>query len=553
MSRFLSKRQPSSRTGRTSGAAILALALAVGSASANHPHPCGGFLLSVKVSPRVDTLPSMRALEGAGSPLVDLEPDFETARRGVRAGRPFSWEGMSAEGTCVECPTPDPRGDVGPNHYVQVVSPEGVAIYSKTGELLVGPFSLSDLWATGPCTTSAGEPTVNWDPMADRWVLGHAGFNYIDIPDWDNRREQELLCVAVSQTSDPAGAYSLYELPRVVDIAAIELSVWPSAYYATLKEDSDEEQPVWIRAVYALDRKAMVAGTDAMYNKICEPLRFPRPADLDGAAPAVETPGLFYLPLEGESYGETVVPPRLRLFEFVPDFANPANATWTRIGQVDLNPYQPGVCPSGLSCLRQRGTDQRLNALASGHPTSRLVFRRYADHDALAGVFTVGGGSGESGAAPHWFELRKTGAGWSLHTEGTHDPGDGHDRTLASLALDGAGNMAIGYSTTSSAIFPRIDSATRRASESSFSPEATLLAGTGSNSLTAEWGEVSSMVVDPVDDCTFYFTSQYFAETGSTWRTRVGALRADRWCGREPLFFDDFESSGTTEWSLWLP
>jgi hypothetical protein len=43
------------------------------------------------------------------------------------------------------------------------------------------------------------------------------------------------------------------------------------------------------------------------------------------------------------------------------------------------------------------------------------------------------------------------------------------------------------------------------------------------------WGDYSSMTVDPKDDCTFWYTQEYYTATGSfNWATRIGAFKFDR-------------------------
>jgi hypothetical protein len=99
---------------------------------------------------------------------------------------------------CGGCSPPDPVGDVGPHQYVQMVNSTKVAIYDKSGTLVVGPVNLSTLFTSGGWTSNAGDPVVVYDPLADRWVLAQ----------FAGPRD---LCFAVSQTADPGGAYFVYD------------------------------------------------------------------------------------------------------------------------------------------------------------------------------------------------------------------------------------------------------------------------------------------------------------------------------------------------------
>src|SRR5262249_39968552 len=95
---------------------------------------------------------------------------------------------------------------------------------------------------------------------------------------------------------------------------------------------------------------------------------------------------------------------------------------------------------------------------------------------------------------------------------------------------DAAGNIAVGYSiandTTRS---PSIAVAARLASDppGTLGEEAILVEGTGAQTSSDRWGDYSSMSVDPTDDCTFWYTTEYLAHDGAQarWNTRIGSFR----------------------------
>jgi len=179
----------------------------------------------------------------------------------------------------------------------------------------------------------------------------------------------------------------------------------------------------------------------------------------------------------------------------------------------------------------------------------RLGYRNFGTHESLVGSFTVGGASAETGAAPRWFELRRGGAGWTLHQEGTYDPPDNHDRFMGSIAMDRNGDIALGYSVSSSAMKPAIRYATRLAGDplGTLGTEATLINGTGAQTSSNRWGDYSAMSIDPVNGCVFYYTNEYYnADSSNQWKTRVGAFRIP---GCDALFLDGFESADTSRWS----
>jgi len=125
-----------------------------------------------------------------------------------------------------------------------------------------------------------------------------------------------------------------------------------------------------------------------------------------------------------------------------------------------------------------------------------------------------------------WFELRKVGDDpWTLFQEGTHAPDSDH-RWMGGIAMDGSGNIALGYSVSGDATFPSIRYTGRVASDplgTMTQAEVTLIDGAGSQIFSTRWGDYSSMSVDPADDCTFWYTNEYMPASGN-WQTRIGAF-----------------------------
>ena len=132
--------------------------------------------------------------------------------------------------------------------------------------------------------------------------------------------------------------------------------------------------------------------------------------------------------------------------------------------------------------------------------------------------------------------MRRTGGPanpWVLHQEGTFG-GDTNSPPpnlfMGSVAMDGAGNIALGYNVSSQTVYPSIRYAGRLAADPLGTlpqGEYTLINGTAVNG-SNRYGDYAAMSVDPVDDCTFWFTGEWNA-TGQ-WSTRIGAFKFDA-CG----------------------
>jgi PKD repeat protein len=137
---------------------------------------------------------------------------------------------------------------------------------------------------------------------------------------------------------------------------------------------------------------------------------------------------------------------------------------------------------------------------------------------------------GTDHAGVRWFELRKTGDAWAIHQQGTYAPDSDH-RWMGSIAMDKMGNIALGYSVSSSSVYPSVRYAGRLAGDPLNTlpqAEVEMAAGTTYHNGGNRWGDYSMMAVDPVDDCTFWYTQEYIASPATAWGnwdTRIGSFQ----------------------------
>jgi len=186
------------------------------------------------------------------------------------------------------------------------------------------------------------------------------------------------------------------------------------------------------------------------------------------------------------------------------------------------------MCNGARACIPQQGTTAKLDAIAD-RAMYRAQYRNFGGYETIVMNHTVDATSADR-AGIRWYELRNTGgAGWNINQQSTFSP-DATQRWMGSIAMNSAGDMAIGYSASSSTMYPAIRYTGRLATDplnSMTQGEGTLMAGTGAQTHTAaRWGDYSMLAVDPSDDCTFWFTSEYVQTTGSApWRTRIGSFK----------------------------
>jgi ASPM-SPD-2-Hydin domain-containing protein len=437
----------------------------------------------------------------------DVAPD-PLAGASTAAGRTPA-PGLTFEGAdngC-GCLPPDTVGDVGPNRYVQMVNSTEVTVFNKAGTIL-DSFDLGSLWpVSDACATSIGDPVVRYDEQADRWLLSQFYDNGITTG----------LCFAISKTASPTGAYFLYRFVTPDFPDYFKVGVWPNGYYVSTNEST--------YAAYAFNRGKMLAGNPtANFIRFAGQTNFLMPADVDGPTlPAGG--GLFFTFKDNSFHGGA---DRIELFRLNPNYATPASSTFTLIKTLPVTPFTYTVCGFFvLNCIQQPGTAAGLDPV-SEWPMQRLAYRGFAGHEALVGNFTVRAhapNATSAGAGIRWFELRNTGSGWSLFQEGTQDS-NAIDRWMGSIAIDKAGNIGLGYSASSEALSPSIRYATRAPGDpaGTLQAEQTLQAGGGSQTSTFNrWGDYSAISVDPSDDCTFWYTNEYYPSTSqSSWHTRIG-------------------------------
>lgn len=423
---------------------------------------------------------------------------------------------------------PDTVGDVGPNHYVQMVN-LSLAIWDRSGNLLYGPANANSLWQGfgGPCeTTNNGDPIVLYDHLADRWMLSQFALPTYPVGPF-------YQCIAVSQSGNPLGAYHRYEF-KISDTKLNDypkFGVWQDGYYMAVNQFSCWIWCTWAgQGVVSFERDRMLQGLSArmLYFDLASidlNLGGMLPADLDGPPAPAGAPVPF---CQVDDDGWFFAPDHLQCWNFHSDWANPTNSTFAFEGTHETAAFDSNMCSFDRHCIPQRETTAKVDAI-SDRLMYRLQYRNFGTHETLVTNHTVDT-NGLDLAGIRWYELRKSGANWAIHQQGTYAPADGNHRWMASAAMNGAGDIALGFSISGDTMFPSIRVTGRLASDPlgvMTQPELTIVNGAGHQTHSSgRWGDYSMMAIDPVDDCTFWYTQEYYgAKSSSSWRTRVGAFR----------------------------
>ena len=163
----------------------------------------------------------------------------------------------------------------------------------------------------------------------------------------------------------------------------------------------------------------------------------------------------------------------------------------------------------------------------------RFAYRNFGTHESLVvnQAVKVGTNKPSTRTGIRWYELRNpSGSPPTVFQQSTYAPDTGNWRWMGSAAMDKDGNLAIGYSiSNSSSLKPTIRFAARAAGDTvnTLSSEQNLFTGTGSQLQNlARWGDYSTLSVDPVDDCTMWYTNEYLATDGTfNWHTRISSFK----------------------------
>ncbi|MEK7833799.1 MAG: carboxypeptidase-like regulatory domain-containing protein, partial [Acidobacteriota bacterium] len=439
---------------------------------------------------------------------------------------------------------PDTVGDVGPNHYVQSVNTL-FRVFDKTGAALTPVMTLGSLWATipGACANANdGDPIVLYDPLADRWLISQ----FCTVANPNNHQ-----IIAISTTPDPTGTYYLYDfmMPNNKFNDYPHFGVWPDGYYMSDNQFNQAGTAFLGAGAFAFDRKKMLQGdpTASFVYFDIEPID-PNaggllPTDLDGVAtPPVGMPNVF-MEFRADDFGDPL--DAIRPYEFHVDFATPANSTFTVRPDVALAAFDARN-PGGRADIEQPAGGFNLDSIAD-RLMHRLAYRTLAGGTQsfvlnfsvnVSGVNPTSAANYQAGV--RWTELRRTGtsAGTiTVNNEGTYAPGAGNGATgrniwMASVAQDYLGNIGLGFSASSTTLFPSILYAGRLTGDPAgllSQGENTIITGAGvQTSTSSRWGDYSNMSVDPVDETTFWYTQEYYQVTsGADWRTRIGSFKVD--------------------------
>jgi FG-GAP-like repeat len=519
---------------------------------------------------------------------------FQSLLEGVLAPVPampgpvLTFDGTNAAQSGCGCLPPDSDGDVGLNHYVNVVN-SSIKIFDKSGNPLNGTNGttfnsfFAPLGNSTPCGTgqNKGDPFVLYDHLAHRWVVSDFAF-----PSFPGNSFWE--CIGVSQTDDPTGAWFLYALQvepanpaRLGDYP--KLAMWNSggnpaqnAYFLTVNLFTNNTTFNGVRA-FALDRASMLTGGPA--NAIPFTIDATTLGDAYSLVPASFRTGSappagtdeFLLAIDSPLNGGVTLT-KVKGWKFHVDFDNPANST-LGVGpgpnhaphapndQITVNGFVDAFTNTTTNLVPQQGTIERLDTLGDKIMTP-VVYQNRNGTESLWASHTVCTDQNCTGpTAVRWYQFSVTGGNFPatpVQQQSWTNGNDGLWRWMPSIAADQNGNVAIGYSTSSPAQFPSIRYAGRLAIDALNNlPQGEAIMTVGGGAQTSpqnRWGDYSMTTVDPSDNKTFWYVNEYFPATAdASWFTRIGRFNFPTGAVPPNLPNTDFNHDGKPDILLYAP
>ncbi len=423
---------------------------------------------------------------------------------------------------------PDTDGDVGPNHYFQMCNVI-FQIFDKSGTSLLGPLDNSTIWDgfVGAWTgTNDGDPIILYDEQADRWLVSQFAVNTSNGTYWE--------LVAISTTGDPTGSYYRYAFQFTSFPDYPKFGIWRDGYYIMVQHGTAAGNVT----AASFNRTQMIAG-----NSTAQMVSFPMPnlpgggfigmlpSDNDGQWAPVGAPN-YFMYFSDDAWGDDPVD-RLKIWEFHVDWTTPALSTLTLTNNLNTTAFDSYFGSFSSGWITQPGTTQKL-ATMEGALMNRLQYRNFGSFQSMVCCHTIDV-NGANRAGVRWYELRKTTGAWYIYQQGTYSPGATDNYWMASIAQNGNGDIALGFSVSSGSTYPSIRYTGRNYGDAlgvMTLTEQSIYAGTVSQYGTHRWGDYTMMSIDPTDDKTFWYTNEYINSSAwSDWVTRIAAFSLGDYCG----------------------
>ena len=404
----------------------------------------------------------------------------------------------------------DPTGEIGRDYYIAAWN-SSFRIFNLDGTPAMPAASISNLFGQ-----EQGDPIVLYDSQVDRYIVTSMG-----------TFSQSAINFAISVSNDPINdGWHVYTASSGVFPTGgfpdyPKYSIWSDAYYLTINPAN----------LFALERDKIIDGDP---SASIQNFNIPSIATsgfssaqildiADDNHPAQGNATLIYL--QDDSW-QGVSNDHIKLWNVNIDWDSPNNSSISNPIQLATTPFNSVFNNGGFQNLSQpNGPD--IDAVQATI-MNQAQFRKFPTHNSAIFNFVINTGIGENLAAIRWYELRQEDDGmpWSIFQEGTYSAPEGRHAWMGSMSMDLQGNIGLGYSSMSTSESVSLRYTGRYASDplgQMTLSEGTFVIGTG-NSSSFRYADYAHLSVDPSNDKSFWYVSEYF--TGFNTRThRVGVFQ----------------------------
>jgi hypothetical protein len=471
-----------------------------------------------------------------------------------------SFEGLDAAGIQRPLHDVDPNGAVGTKQYLEWVN----VSYQAYDKVTFAPVWATPQLGTTPfqkngvqdCLNVGGDGIITFDRLALRWVIAERSTVT------SNNINSYFYCVAISNTDDLSSstlAWHTYEfaLNPVVGNNSKGNAYWPDwprfgtwsdAYYVSFDLNDINRSYLQVGVVVcALDRTQMlIGGTPNLMQCFSDPSPIPTqgslyfkhsliPADFNGSTPPPAGRHEYLVSIQNPpNDGRTTTSNSINLWDLHVDWVTPANSTFST-SVLAVDPYTPGCytakAPAATTCVPESTTSTthvRIDSVGD-RLMPALDYRNFGSYESFLVSHAVLTGVTGSQTGIRWYELRGSSTP-AIFQSGTVNPDTRLFRFMPSITQDHTGHAAVGYNVSSGSTHPGIRASWWNLNAAYAPRELVLFKGLGDEENSPRWGDYSSMTLDPVDGCTFWYVTQYFGQnqTGGqvNWNTRIGKFKA---------------------------
>lgn len=465
-----------------------------------------------------------------------------------------SFEGIDASQVALPSYEIDTNGAVGTLQYMQWVNSYYQAFDKTTfatvwSEPQAGDTPWENAGMSNCYGQGGGEGFISFDRLASRWVLGKRAGPATNV---------YYYCVAISSTDDlTTSTWYTYQFDITPYLGVNssgnvyypdypKFGTWADAYYVSfdLEDPNNSYQEIGVVAC-ALDRTNMLINGTAR-TPICfsNPSPIPTdgalylshsliPADIDGTVAPPSGRHEYFVSIQNPS-GTATTSTTINLWNFHVNWTTPSKSTFAQ-STIKVPSYEPGCYdvsnPADTFCVTEPSSKTTGNYVDSvgDRLMSRFAYRNFSTYQSFTIAHTVQVGTGTNQqTGVRWYELRGNGNP-TLHQDGTVTNGSSIYRFVPSMAQDHSGNAAVGYSVSSSSVHPGIRYAYWSLPNKTSATEVNIETGVGDLENSPNWTNLTSMTVDPTDDCTFWYVNQYYPanaiESDINWSTVIANFK----------------------------